>query len=172
MSQGSGISEETKKNIRKAIKEYIWSHPGAHLREIVRELGIAIGQAQYHLSQLENNGEIVSYKIGRYRRYFPPIFTVEKALIIGFIRVSSARKLLRALMELGSGTLSELSNKAGLKPQTAAFHLRMLEEYGIVERDYKNRYRLKEKEFERVISVATSGTLDKLVSRFIEAFYS
>ena len=171
MLRGSDTSEDSKESVRDQIKTYIWSHPGAHLREIVRELSIAVGQAQYHLEQLERSGEIVSYKIGRYRRYFPPMFTIDKALIIGFLRVSSARKILRVLAEQGPGTLSELSLKAGLKPQTAAFHLKMLEEYGIIERDAKNRYRLKEKEFEKIISIATSSTLDKLVSRFLEVFY-
>ncbi|MCD6502629.1 MAG: helix-turn-helix domain-containing protein [Euryarchaeota archaeon] len=171
MSRESDTSDDLRKNVRNEIRKYIWEHPGAHLREIVRNLDIAIGQAQYHLDQMEKSGEVVSYKIGRYRRYFPPMFTIEKAMIVGFIRVSSARRLLEVLAKYGPGTLSELSERAGLKPQTAAFHLKMLEEYGIVEKGPDNKYKLKEKDFERIISVATSGTLDKLVSRFIEAFY-
>jgi len=169
MQQGQRTSEDS---VRNRVREYIWKNPGAHLREIVKKLNIAIGQAQYHLEVLEEMGEVVSYKIGRYKRYFPPIFSIEDARVIGFIHIPSSRKILEALINKGPGKLSEIAEWTNMKPQTVAFHLKVLEEYGIIEKDPNKVYKIKKERMKKVIEIATKGTIESLVSRFMKAFYS
>jgi len=169
MQRGQHTSEDS---VRERIKEFIWKNPGTYLREIVKKLGIAMGHAQYHLEVLEEMGEVVSYKIGRYKRYYPPIFSIEDARVIGFIHIPSSRKILEALIKKGSGKLSDIAEWTNMKPQTVAFHLKILEEYGIVEKDANKVYRIKKERMKKVIEIATKGTIENLVSRFMKAFYS
>jgi len=53
------------------ILEFIKTHPGAHLRQIKRELNLAMGVVQYHIDKLEKDGSIASRRRGLYRRFYP-----------------------------------------------------------------------------------------------------
>jgi predicted DNA-binding transcriptional regulator len=56
---------------RSRIYEYIKNKPGSHLREISKELIIAMGDTQYHLGILEKSGLVKSKRIGIYKVYYP-----------------------------------------------------------------------------------------------------
>ncbi len=56
---------------RLQVFRYLENNPGAHLRKISKELGLAMGDTQYHLGILEKSGKIRSRKINLYRRYYP-----------------------------------------------------------------------------------------------------
>ncbi len=45
-------------------------NPGLHFRELQRKTGLAVGQLEYHLYQLEKNGRIVSRRDGKLIRFF------------------------------------------------------------------------------------------------------
>lgn len=45
-------------------------NPGLHFRELQRKTGLAVGQLEYHLYQLEKNGRIVSRRDGKLMRFF------------------------------------------------------------------------------------------------------
>ncbi len=124
--------------VRQKILEYIMKRPGSHLREIVRALNIAMGQAQYHLERLQQEGKVVVYRIGRYKRYFPPQFTYDDAKIVGLMYLEGTRKVMKAIAE-GPKTLREISEEVGMPPQTVSFHVKLLEKYKVVERDEGRR---------------------------------
>lgn len=49
---------------------YILDHPGIHLREMHRSLGISLGTLRYHTSKLEAPGIISSFRERYCRRFF------------------------------------------------------------------------------------------------------
>lgn len=55
---------------REAIHDHLEEQPGAHLRAIKRELGLAHGTLLHHLKMLEDQGLIRSVKDGMYRRFY------------------------------------------------------------------------------------------------------
>jgi len=80
---------------RKKIYEYIYAHPGSHLREIGRNLDLAVGDLQYHLYALEKAGYVVSNRRGIYKRFYPSkIFDERQKDIIGTLSQETSRKIL------------------------------------------------------------------------------
>ena len=55
---------------KQRIYTYIKNNPGAHLRRISKVLGIALGDIQYQLTQLEATSLIRSRRIGLYKTYY------------------------------------------------------------------------------------------------------
>ena len=53
----------------KKIYEYIQEHPSSHLRQIGRNLDLAIGDIQYQLDILEKSDQVVSKRMGIYKRF-------------------------------------------------------------------------------------------------------
>lgn len=55
---------------RDSIINLIVRNPGIHFREIQRRSGLAVGQLEYHLSQLEDDEKISIREDGNLKRYF------------------------------------------------------------------------------------------------------
>src|ERR1017187_10245758 len=56
---------------QRRVLELITSHPGVHLRDICRALGLAMGDVQYHVRRLERDGPISSVRRGLYKFFYP-----------------------------------------------------------------------------------------------------
>ncbi len=56
---------------RGKIFQYIMDHPGAHLGVVQRSLGLKNGLAVYHLRKLEQDGFVVSRRMGVRRLFYP-----------------------------------------------------------------------------------------------------
>lgn len=55
---------------RDSIANLIVKNPGIHFREIQRKSGLAVGQLEYHLNQLEVDEKISIREDGNIKRYF------------------------------------------------------------------------------------------------------
>ena len=55
---------------REKLLQIISENPGIHFREIQRISGMAVGQTEYHLYQLERSARVVIREDGKNRRYF------------------------------------------------------------------------------------------------------
>lgn len=55
---------------REKLLRIISENPGIHFREIQRISGMAVGQTEYHLYQLERSDKVVIREDGKNRRYF------------------------------------------------------------------------------------------------------
>ena len=55
---------------REKLLQIISENPGIHFREIQRISGMAVGQTEYHLYQLERTDRVVIREDGKTRRYF------------------------------------------------------------------------------------------------------
>lgn len=56
---------------RRRIYRHLQKVPGAHMREIGRDLEIPMGTLEYHLHYLVKAGLLTTRQDARYTRYFP-----------------------------------------------------------------------------------------------------
>ncbi|OLC25429.1 MAG: hypothetical protein AUH71_01030 [Thaumarchaeota archaeon 13_1_40CM_4_48_7] len=126
---------------RHQILKYIKDNPGAHLRRVSKELGLALGDTQYHLGILQKSGKVRSRKINLYRRYYAACIVGEKEEIIhAFLRQETARDILIYLIEYQYATQSDLARFKQFSSPTIRYHMSRLIEGGIVDsaKDGKN----------------------------------
>lgn len=84
---------------RESIISVMRTNPGIHFRELQRRTGIATGQIQYHLYQLEKSGLISVREDGKLRRYFLIDSTgFEERKLILYLRSNLTRPILYRLM--------------------------------------------------------------------------
>jgi predicted transcriptional regulator len=120
---------------RALIYDYIAKHPGTHLREIRKNLGIGMGDLQYHLYILEKARLINSVRRGLYKFVFPSgVFGDRQTAILSVLSIETEREILLFLSERPVATQQEICKFARLSPPTITWHMRRLENDGIVER--------------------------------------
>ena len=118
---------------RGLVFKYIEKNPGAHLRKISQELGLAMGDTQYHLDILEKSGKIRSRKINFYRRYYSASILGEREeMILAFLRQETAKDILVYLIEHPHSTQSDLAYFKHYSSPTISWHMSRLIEAGIV----------------------------------------
>lgn len=126
---------------RHQILKYINENPGAHLRRVSKELGLALGDTQYHLGILQKSGKVRSRKVNLYRRYYGASILGEKEeIILAFLRQETARDILIYLIEHQYATQSDLARFKQFSSPTIWRHMSRLIEAGIVDgaKDGKN----------------------------------
>ncbi len=83
---------------RDSIISLIVKNPGIHFREIQRKSGLAVGQLEYHLYQLENDDEIFIREDGNVKRYFSASSgTYSERQMLFYLRSNIGRDILQKL---------------------------------------------------------------------------
>ncbi|MFW9843278.1 MAG: winged helix-turn-helix transcriptional regulator [Candidatus Thorarchaeota archaeon] len=97
--------------LRDRIAEEVFANPGIHLRELHRKIGCAMGALQYHLRNLENDGEVVSLRAGNVRHIFPPSYSSEERVLLltALARNPTVGSILTECMKNGQTTQAEIS---------------------------------------------------------------
>ncbi|AIU69079.1 regulatory protein [Thermococcus eurythermalis] len=116
---------------RKEILNYIRNRPGITFRELARELGLGIGDLQYHLGKLEKEGQVFSRRAGRRRYIFPAGFEEDAQRLLMAISTETRRQILLLLMK-GPMSQGEIAEKLGVSQPTVSYHMKELEKLGIV----------------------------------------
>ncbi len=115
------------------IYKYIINSAGVHLRKICKELVLAMGDTQYHLSVLEKEGRIKSRRIGQHRHYYPvTILNEQHELILAFLRQETTRDILIYLIEYPGSTQQDLAKFKDLSAPSIKWHMSKLIESGLV----------------------------------------
>ncbi|WP_297508470.1 metalloregulator ArsR/SmtB family transcription factor [Thermococcus sp.] len=130
---------------RDEILNFIRGKPGITFRELARELGLGIGDLQYHLRKLEAEGKVFSKRIGRRRYIFPAGLEEDAQRLIVAIATETRRRILLLLLERPMSQ-GEIAEALGVSQPTVSYHMRELEKLGVVEgvRNGKSiTYRLK-----------------------------
>lgn len=118
---------------RGLIYEYIRRHPGAHVRGMAKDLGLATGGLQYHLLWLERHGFVKTKKGSFYRFVFPTmVFGDEQEVILGVLSQETPREMLLSLLHDPSITQGELARSLGFSQPTISWHMDRLVELGLV----------------------------------------
>jgi predicted transcriptional regulator len=115
------------------IYEYIKNTPGSHLRKISKELDIALGDTQYHLSMLQKSGSIKSKRMGIYKVYFSvSILEGRDESILATLQQETPREIILYLVEKPGATQGEIADHIGFSPSTINWHMSNLIEIGLV----------------------------------------
>ncbi len=129
----------TKNNVspndrRDHIYNYIQDNPGTHLRKIIKDLGLGMGNTQYHLDKLESQGRIKSQRIYLRKHYYPAAVVSEPdAVILAFLKQESARDILIYLVEHTAGsTQTDIANFMHFTAPTIHWHMSRMIEANIV----------------------------------------
>jgi len=84
-----------KSDTRTDLLSIIQENPGLHFRELQRRSGLATGQLEYHLYQLEKDVKISKRRDGKLLRYFSNISgNQEERVIVYFLRNRVSREII------------------------------------------------------------------------------
>ena len=154
--------------------EYVGAHPGAHLREIKRELNVGMGTIQYHLYTLEREGEVVSRRQGLRKRFYQShIFGERQQQMLDVLSQEKDRDILLFLVENNGSTQKGLSSFMGLSRGTVNWHIKRLQAVGLVAARHEGlfvRYAVTgdRGELLRLLKVYHPGIWEKLSDRLAD----
>jgi len=119
---------------RSELLAFIVSNPGVYLRYVSEEMGLAMGDVQYHLWILIKEGVIVDRRDGRYRRFFESgRYGEVEQKVISVLRQDTAGRILVRLAEFGPISHMRLAATLGVTSQAVTWQMRRLTSLGIVE---------------------------------------
>lgn len=94
---------------RDKLLHIISENPGIHFREIQRISGMAVGQVEYHLYQLEKSDKVMIREDGKNRRYFiPDQGSLQDRRIIFYLRGPNSSAIIQNLIRWGEVDLSKI----------------------------------------------------------------
>lgn len=128
------------------LLRFIQENPGCHLRQLKKELGLAMGTVQYQLDRLEKAGRISSTRRGLYRYYFPAGVLDDEKGILQVLSQETAREILMFIIERADSTQTDIASKIGISSPSVSWHIKRLTDLGLItevkEGKFK-RYRLR-----------------------------
>ncbi len=131
---------EQPQDTRGRIYDFIRMHPGIHVREISRELGVAMGDLQYHLYGLEKQGRIKTLRRGLYKFIFATeIFGERQSVILSILSQETPRELLLHLIERPNSSQKDLAMFTKLSQPTINWHMKRLVDLGIIARERRGK---------------------------------
>ncbi len=160
---------------RRLLYQHILLNPGLHLRAIARDMRLGLGDLRHHLESLEAEGLLTTATDGYRKTYFPgkKEFGGDKQ-VLGLLRQSKPRAILLLLLNRNELGFENLRMKVGVSKSTLSFHLKKLEEAGILkveEESQRKKYSLtdKKKVADLLITYRPSF-VDAAVDRALEAW--
>jgi predicted transcriptional regulator len=143
---------------RDAIVGYVASTPGAHFSKLRDDLQLGTGETQHHVERLLSEGSLVSRRDGDYRRFYPADrFSEFERTALGYLRRSTPRGMVIALLRDPDATGADLADELGVSRATVSSHAAALESAGLLSR--ADGYALEEPE-----------TLLSLLVRYADSF--
>ena len=116
------------------VLQYIKKHPGTHLRELQRELNLAMGTVQYHIYRLEKEKKIVARRNrGQKRFYANLVFGDRQIDILDIISQDAEREIILYLIQKPGSSQKELSGFLNRSPATTYWHITKLTDAGLIE---------------------------------------
>ncbi len=156
---------------RDAVRDHVESHPGVYFNELTRELGIATGQAQYHLRRLLDSGALDSESLRGRTHYFPTGYEPWEQRTIALLRRETAREIIVRTLDSGTVAASDLPTDLGVARSTVAWHVSTLVDADVAEKTYdkdgRSHIRLaRPEETRRLLDVVSPSLPAKLLDRF------
>jgi len=149
----------TEPNVREAIMGYLVATPGAHFSKIRDDLQLGTGETQHHLRKLVDAAAIESHRDGDYRRFYPSNrFDAFEQVALGYLRRSTPRGMVLALLREPGLTGSELAARLDVSPPTISKYATELQAAGLLSTD--GGYALKNPETLVVLIVRYADSFD------------
>lgn len=120
---------------RQRLVDHVERHPGIHLRQLARDLGLAIGTTEHHLHLLVRHGILERHDQSGHAAYFVQgTCPATERRLLCVLRGDTPRRLLRALAADPDLDTAALSARLGVSRSAVAHHIAKLIEEGLVER--------------------------------------
>lgn len=115
------------------VLQYIQENPGCHLRQVKRELILAMGTIQYHLNLLEKQGKISSERHNLHKYYFPiGLFEQNQRDILKILNQETAREILLIILEKNNPTQTDIAGIIKISSASVNWHIKRLIELGLI----------------------------------------
>jgi predicted transcriptional regulator len=125
--------ESTIQSNKERIYQYITNNPGCHLRKIIKELGLAMGDTQHHLKMLEKTDLIKSRRMGVFRRYYTAsIYGERLESLLATFGQEVPRDIILYLIENPGANQWEIAHYKNFSAPTINWHMSRLIEKGLV----------------------------------------
>lgn len=160
---------------RRMIFRYISRYPGSYFREIQKKVGLATGVLEYHLNYLVKKGLLSTETERKKKRYFvsQEIPHLDKRTI-GLMRQRIPRRITIHTLLNPDCSFQDLRKEFEVAKSTLSFHLRKLEDAGILASLKKGRkkfYRVADpEETARILISYKSSFLDAVLDSFAEVW--
>lgn len=156
---------------RDRIREHVATHPGQHFNALARALDLAPGQAQYHLKQLRQRGQVVEERLYGRTHYYTPEYDPRERGAIAVLRRETARDVLFYVLERGPSDPASVADGLDIARSTLEWHLDHLVEQDLLEkrRTERNRVTLvasEPAEAVRLLEEITPSLSDRMLDRF------
>jgi len=143
--------------VRGRIYGYIESNPGEHYSEILRKLGMKNGALAYHLSILEKEEFVNSYRDGIYKRYYPKGMkltkkTLNKNFKVNYINESGTEiqnesirlsntqeKIIDAIQNNKGISQKEIAKIVDTSKQNVNYHIKLMLNANMIRKDENGR---------------------------------
>lgn len=133
-------SELLDNKVRDQILETIKANPGIHASDLGRRLDAGWGTVVYHLHVLEKNKLVTSLVDGRHKRFFPVgAIDWSKRGQAAVLMNAMTKQLFELITEEPGVIQGLLAQRVGLAVPSAIWHLKRLEECGLVGRVKEGR---------------------------------
>jgi len=158
--------------VTEQVRSHVETKPGVHFNALAADLDIATGQAQYHLRKLRRAGDIVVEEIQGKTHYYSREYDPWERRVLAFARRETARTIILHLLESGTLSADELSDRLGVARSTVSWHVSALAEAGILEKSYGERGRVvvsltDPDETRRLLAAVHPSLTERLIDRFI-----
>jgi predicted transcriptional regulator len=121
--------------LRDQILTLIKTEPGIHASDIARRVEAGWGTIVYHLSVLERSKMVSSLVDGRHKRFFPiGIVDFSRRGQIAVLRNTTTKTIFEMIANDPGVIQGVIANRSELSVPAAIWHLRRLEEAGLVGR--------------------------------------
>ncbi len=118
--------------VRKKIYDIVKKSAGCHFREIERRSGLATGSVQYHLAYLAKHNLIKEEKENNNVRYFPRDINAKNKKLLSILRQKSMRHIILFILTNNNCNQEQIVKEVQLSPSTVSWHIKKLEEEGII----------------------------------------
>jgi predicted transcriptional regulator len=126
---------------QKRIYDFIEAHPGVHICKIARELGLGMGDLQYHLHALEDEGIIRTRRRGLYKFVFPSnMFGEKQETILSLLSQETPSEILLFLTQRPGSTQKDLVEHLKLAPASIFWHMDRMMKAGVIERSRTGKF--------------------------------
>lgn len=122
---------------RAAVFEAVTDSPGVYLAALSEQLDVSRSTLRHHARVLEDEDLIAAARVRGYRRFYPA--NTEAVELAAALNDEATAPIVDALGRLGSATVSGLADVVDRDVSTVTYHLRRLQEDGVVVREREGR---------------------------------
>ncbi len=160
---------------RRAVYQFIRSHPGFHMRALEKRLNISLGDLRYHLDYLERKKLITSRSDGYRKTYFSVRdVRLQDRDMLALLRQRTPRKIVLHLLRKRMAGFEDLCDALKVSKSTLSFHMKKLTDSGMIQvrkEERRSQYSLgREEDVARLLITYKKTFFDEAVDRALEVW--